>query len=195
MQWQEHQYTPSVLSAVEGFVSKDNLTSPQWQAAVRAITRHKQSADQTGSSTRVPGGLHPMYVGLQETTPDAQDRKGLLENTMADVVDAACIHFLSVTELLTFEKLTVLDRIDGGISLLLHCPGHLVTADTNVEDIPIEMYATGRETKTLGMQERLVHLIQAFGDQIALPHLHRFTGRYETEQSPGITPPGKFISL
>ncbi|KAF8348046.1 hypothetical protein F5887DRAFT_1071699 [Amanita rubescens] len=162
MQWQEHQYTQSVLSAVEGFVSKDNLTSPQWQAAVRAITRHRQSANQTGSSTRVPGGLHPMYVGLQETAPDTQDRKGLLENTMADIVDA----------------LTVLDRIDGGNQLTPTLPR-----------------TSSREAKTLSMQEQLVHLIQAFGDQIALPHLHRFTGHYETEGNPGIKPPGSSKSL
>ena len=135
-----------------------------------------------------------MYVGLQKNSSGAKDKKGLVESTIADVVDTVCTQFLSVyTELLTFKKLTVLDRIDGGISLLLHCPGHLVTAETNVEDIPIEMYTTGREAKTLGIQERLVHLIQAFGDQIALPHLHRFTGRYGIEGSPGITPLGMFL--
>lgn len=99
------------------------------------------------------------------------------------------------TELLTFEKLTMLDRIDGGVTILLHCPGHLVTADTNIEDIPIELYATGREVKTLGMQAQLVPLIRLFGDQIALPHLHRFTGRYEIEGRPGLIQPGNFISL
>src|SRR6266550_3436389 len=97
--------------------------------------------------------------------------------------------------MLTFEKLTMLDRIDGGVTLLLHCPGHLVTADTNIEDIPIELYATGQEVKTLDMQKQLVSLIQSFGDRIALPHIHRFTDRYEIEGKPGIIQPGNLTSF
>ncbi|KAF8330272.1 hypothetical protein F5887DRAFT_1081863 [Amanita rubescens] len=172
MQQPNNQYTPSNLSAASGFITKDTIYSYQWEAAVRAIIRHRKSADKTESSTRVPGGLHPMYFGLQERTPDANDKKELVE------------------KLLTFEKLTVLDRIDGGISVLLHCPGYLVTADTNADDIPIEIYATGREAKILGTQEPLVRLIRAFGNQIALPHLHRFIDRYGLEGNPGITPSG-----
>jgi len=34
MQCEDQQYTPSILSAAAGFISKDNLFAAEWQAAV-----------------------------------------------------------------------------------------------------------------------------------------------------------------
>lgn len=93
VQSEDQQYTPSVLSAAADFISKDKLFAAEWHAAVRAIIRQRQAAGQRGSATRVPGGLHPTYIGLQEDNP-AKDSKKLVESTMTDAVDAVCVRFL-----------------------------------------------------------------------------------------------------
>jgi hypothetical protein len=75
------------------------------------------------------------------------------------------------------------DRIDGGITLILRCPGRLVPRDLTVENVPLDIYIAPREHNEVGqkMTEQVVLLAQSFGQDLALPHLHRFTARCHAE--------------
>ena len=88
--------------------------------------------------------------------------------------------------MLTFFQLATLDRIDGGVSVLLRCPGFLVASDFSVENVSVDAFITPHIVEISGTQERLAYLIQSFGDNIAVPHLHRFTLRHATMGKPGV---------
>lgn len=79
------------------------------------------------------------------------------------------------------------DRIDGGISLLLRCPGQL-QPEVGVENITLDAYITPRELKEGGKEvdEGVALLAQSFGQDFVLPHLRRFAGRCITEN---VVPP------
>jgi hypothetical protein len=94
-------------------------------------------------------------------------------------------------------KTATLDRADGGITLVLRCPGHQATL---VENLTVDTYISPRELKEGGkeLSKRIALIIQAFGTNIALPYLHRFAKRCHTEQveppfSPSKLP--KYIAL
>jgi hypothetical protein len=75
------------------------------------------------------------------------------------------------------------DHIDGGITLILRCPGRQVARDLTVENVPLDIYITPREHDEVGekMTEQVVVFAQSFGQEFALPHLHRFTARCHAE--------------
>ena len=54
----------------------------------------------------------------------------------------------------------MLDRIDGGVSLLLRTPGYCVAPNVRVEDITIDTYISPHEIKFNGphMQEKVALL-------------------------------------
>ena len=85
----------------------------------------------------------------------------------------------------------ILDRIDGGVSLLLRTPGYCVAPNARVEEITINTYISPHEIKFNGphMQEKVALLIQQFGTDIGLPHLHCFTKRCEDEGIPKVKMP------
>jgi hypothetical protein len=80
------------------------------------------------------------------------------------------------------------DRLDGGISLLIRCPGSEATAALLPEHISLDLYITPREVRET--PERLGGdvsvLAQAFGEEFAIPHLQCFTQRCQIE---GVVPP------
>jgi hypothetical protein len=77
-----------------------------------------------------------------------------------------------------------MDRIDGGVSVLLRCPGFPVAQDFSVENVSVDAFITPHIVEVSGMQERLAYLIQSFGDHVAVPHLHRFTVRHAAAGKP-----------
>jgi hypothetical protein len=97
------EYTPTAISGASQFVLHSNLTTLQWQAAVRAVLRHNKSQDQTENLTNNPGGLHPMYSRLQENNCTSEEKKVLLESTMADVLDAVNIYVFLDESVLIFN--------------------------------------------------------------------------------------------
>jgi hypothetical protein len=79
--------------------------------------------------------------------------------------------------------MTVQDRIDGGITILMRCPGY-TSVDLTVEDITLDVYITPREilqTKD-EMSKHIAILAQNFAQNIVIPHLYRFAERCHTEK-------------
>jgi hypothetical protein len=92
-------------------------------------------------------------------------------------------------------KATVLDRADGGITLVLRCPGHQPTSA--VEDLTVDIFISPREVKEGGkeLSKHLALLIQAFGADVALPYLHRFAKRCLIEKVELPSAPSKLPNL
>lgn len=88
----------------------------------------------------------------------------------------------------------MLDLTDGGISLLLRCPGYLPSADTaiSLEDLTIDVYVSPRELSEGGrkMSERVALIVQEFGEHLALPHLCRFQNRCVKDDLKALPAPG-----
>lgn len=91
---------------------------------------------------------------------------------------------------------TTLDLIDGGISVILRCPGH-PTAPVSLENLTVDIYVTPRELTEGGKQisERVALLVQEFGANIALPHLHRFQKLCSMEGIKPLPAPGTSDNL
>lgn len=74
------------------------------------------------------------------------------------------------------------DRLDGGISILLHCPGANAPPNLGPEQITVDLYVTPQE---LVHNKRLTGdtsiLIQAFCQEFAIPHFQCFTERCTAE--------------
>lgn len=85
------------------------------------------------------------------------------------------------------------DRLDGGISLLIRCPGSEVGSPMSPKKITINLYITPRELQEVPQQigGDVAVLVQAFSQEFAIPHLQRFAKRCAIEK---IKPPkyGKF---
>lgn len=84
--------------------------------------------------------------------------------------------------------MAVQDRIDGGITLLMRCPGHLTSEDVTVENITIDVYVSPRELSETSSEidKHTALLAQSFGEDIVLPHLRRFAARCRVEK---VVPP------
>jgi len=80
------------------------------------------------------------------------------------------------------------DRLDGGISLLIRCPGSQATANISAERVAVDVYITPRELQEVPqwIGGDVSMLVQAFCEEFAVPHLHRFMERCHIE---GIQPP------
>jgi hypothetical protein len=86
------------------------------------------------------------------------------------------------------------DCIDGGITLLVQCPGSEVSSTISPEELALDIYITPCE-----LQETPQHiggdvaaLVQAFTAEFALPHLQRFLKRCAIEN---IKPPKRCKSI
>ncbi|KAI9572209.1 hypothetical protein HD554DRAFT_1989741, partial [Boletus coccyginus] len=114
---------PSLLPRLQRII-----TTGEWQAAIRSLLRYGVYEDDTYHHTRTPGGLHPSCVYFN---PPTQDYNGtpLLDQTMGNLFDA----------------LTLQDRLDGGISLLIRCPGFEVPPDVTADQLDVDIYVTPRE--------------------------------------------------
>jgi len=108
-----------------------------------------------------------LSIGEGATPAERGEITDLLEESLKDVYNA----------------LTVMDRIDGGISLLLRCPGYRPPKGISLEDVTLDVYFSPRELAEGGRKVGLSidTLIQIFGKEIALPHLKQFDVRCNVE--------------
>lgn len=81
-----------------------------------------------------------------------------------------------------------MDVVDGGISLVLHCPGYQPKVAIAPENLTIDVYVTPRELAEGGekFSELVALIVQEFGANLAVPHLLRFQNRCMTA---GVKPP------
>ena len=90
------------------------------------------------------------------------------------------------------------DHIDGGLTLLLHCPGYKPEKDPCPHEIPLEVYVTPRELEEGGLAFSLnvAKVVQLFGEQFAPFHLRRFHEHCDVEgldDAPPLPPFGRHI--
>ena len=74
------------------------------------------------------------------------------------------------------------DRLDGGLSILIRCPGSELPSNLAINKLTVDLYVTPRE---LVRNERVsgdaAVLVQAFCKDFALPHLERFVEQCKIE--------------
>ncbi|KAI6029377.1 hypothetical protein BKA83DRAFT_4013971, partial [Pisolithus microcarpus] len=101
----------------------------QHQAAIQALLRYGVHEDGTHHHVKSPGGLHPAYAAfnpVDKTEGKIIRRTDLIEALLGDVFDA----------------ITLQDHLDGGLSVLVRCPG----SDTiSAEELAVDVYVTPRE--------------------------------------------------
>ncbi|KAG2744798.1 hypothetical protein P692DRAFT_20743077 [Suillus brevipes Sb2] len=176
-----HRFTMSSLAALHNsarFVP--GFSNNERQAAARALLRHDVHIDGAHYQTRTIGGLHPLYIGFNEPTNETDRTLTHSELTEAALQDV-------------FDAITLQDRLDGGISLLIRCAGGEATASISPEQFPVDVYITPRELQE--SQARIggdmAVLVQAFAQEFAIPHLQRFTARCAIEN---VKPPRHFTA-
>lgn len=88
-----------------------------------------------------------------------------------------------------------LDHLDGGISLLLRCPGFQPTGDFSTENITVDVIASPRELAEGGKQlsKVLALMVQSFGHEVVFPYLKRFTKRCIIEGVKALPAPRMYI--
>ncbi|KAI6002122.1 hypothetical protein EDD15DRAFT_2146964, partial [Pisolithus albus] len=104
----------------------------QRQAAIQALLRHGAYEDGAHYHTNVQNGLHPAYATfnpMEKTNQKVLGRAELVEASLGDLFDA----------------ITMQDRLDGGISVLLRCPGFEYSDDITADGVTIDVYVTPRE--------------------------------------------------
>ncbi|KAG1723942.1 hypothetical protein EDB19DRAFT_1834402 [Suillus lakei] len=120
------------------------------------------------------------YIKFNEVLTSQDERmithEEFVEAALEDVFDA----YLS--------QLCMQDHLDGGISLLIRCPGSQARDSLTPERIAVNVYVTPRELhehpEQVGGDVSL--FVQGFCEQIAKNHLQHFTERCRIE---GIQPP------
>ncbi|KAG1783911.1 hypothetical protein EV702DRAFT_945406, partial [Suillus placidus] len=124
------RFTMSGLAALHGSNFAQGFSNNECQAAARALLRHDVQIDGTHYQTKTFDGLHPSYIAFQPVQQPESERtlsqKELCEAALQDVFDA----------------ITMQDRLDGGISLLIQRAG---SDAISPEKIPLDLYVTPRE--------------------------------------------------
>ncbi|KAG1774226.1 hypothetical protein EV702DRAFT_975154 [Suillus placidus] len=178
------RFTMSSLATLHCLAFAQGFSNNERQAAARALLRHDAHIDGTHYQTKTPGGLHPSYIGFHPTPAQqpnsgrALTHKELIDATLQDVFDAIAMQ----------------DRLDGGISLLVRCPGSEAGLTTSPEQIGVDLYITPRELQEVPQPVGgdIAVLVQSFSQEFAVPHLQRFTKRCNIEN---IKPPKPCKSL
>jgi hypothetical protein len=86
--------------------------------------------------------------------------------------------------------MSTLERITGGVTLFLHCPGFQIPGPIRLDpdDFCIELYSSPRERVSGGpeLSDNVALLVQGFMEKIAPVHLVNFQYRCEAN---AVTPP------
>ncbi|KAI6012301.1 hypothetical protein BKA83DRAFT_16703, partial [Pisolithus microcarpus] len=160
---------PFMVAAIASLYSSpfaEGFNVGQRQAAIRALLRYGAHEDGTHHHVKSPGGLHPAYAAfnpIDKTEGKIIRRTDLIEASLGDVFDA----------------ITLQDRLDGGLSVLVRCPG----SDTiSAEELAVDVYVTPREIlENEHVRGDSAMLVQAFCQEFAVPHLQRFTEQCKIE--------------
>ncbi|KIJ58534.1 hypothetical protein HYDPIDRAFT_34092 [Hydnomerulius pinastri MD-312] len=163
-----HFSIPS-LAALYTSTFAQGFSNDERQAVARALLRHKVHQDGTHYQTRTIGGLHPSYINFNPASRSKKmlSNKALAKASLEDVFDA----------------ITMQDRLDSGISLLVQCAGVEAVPVITPDQITVDLYMTPRELHETRehISGDLAVLVQAFCQEFAIPHLHRFNRHCELE--------------
>ena len=197
-------YAPDSVAGLCSTLIKENFTILQHLTASCALLHHGTHIDGTDSQTQTPGGPHPLYFGFQEET-ETSTRLSLAhedfkEVCTRDLFNAVClISILFILILMLFSSFQVVqqDHLDGGISVLLCCLGFTAQQNLRPEDIVADVYITPCvfQDAPQKMSKSVALLVQGFCQEMALPHLYRFTKSCNVEGIGPIPSPGTFYFL
>lgn len=190
------RFTPASIAAVSCSAEIPGSSASERRAAARGILRHKQHTAQLANITK--GGLHPLYLELhgrgQAKDGELREINTVLSDTFNDLLDT--VSFLSVRKsklhLTKSHKVSMLDSIDGGVSLVLRCPGYESSNQISLENLTIDVYISPSELTNGGGKatEHVALIVQAFGEHLALPHLQKFQAQCSTEGVRPLPAPG-----
>ncbi|KAJ8584815.1 hypothetical protein M405DRAFT_844923 [Rhizopogon salebrosus TDB-379] len=122
----------SSLAALCASTFAPGLTNNEHQAAAWAVLRHEAHIDGTHYQARTRGGLHPSYIGFNQLMNDDDELEGSLAHK--ELVKVALQD--------VFDAITIQDRLDGGISLLIQCAGSEAVPTTSPEEALLDLYIT-----------------------------------------------------
>ncbi|KAG1801746.1 uncharacterized protein BJ212DRAFT_1487638 [Suillus subaureus] len=150
-------FTLASVAALYSDTLTPGFSNAEHHAAARALLRHESHQDGTHYHTETPGGLHPSFIKFNKILM-LQDQKMIMheefvEAALEDVFDVLCMQ----------------DRLDGGISLLIHCPGSQVTDSLTAEHIAVNVYVTPHELHKFPEQVGgdISLFVQGFCEQMA----------------------------
>ncbi|KAG1724145.1 uncharacterized protein EDB91DRAFT_1030587, partial [Suillus paluster] len=106
------------------------FSDAEHQAVAHALLQNESHLDGTHSHTRTLGGLHPAYIAFNKI-PSSTERQSL---TQGEFVEAALED--------VFDVLATQDHLDGGLSLLIRCPGSHFTDAITPNRIAVDLYVT-----------------------------------------------------
>ncbi|KAG1886380.1 uncharacterized protein F5891DRAFT_1201049 [Suillus fuscotomentosus] len=155
-------FTMSSLAALHASPFAQGFSNNECQAAGRALFRHDMHIYGAHYHARKPGERTLTHVEL-------------VEAALQDIFDAV----------------TMQDHIDGGISLLIQCPGSEVSSTALPEELALDLYITPHELQETPqcISGDVTTLVQAFAAEFVLPHLQHFSKCCAVE---GIKPPKRF---
>jgi hypothetical protein len=109
----------------------------------------------------------------------------------------SCFIYKKTTHTIFFAQIMTLNNIDGGLTLLLCCPGHSIQGDLAAEKIMVDTYISPRELKEGGkeMSKQVALILQAFGAELAMPHLRCFHACCNVEGLNAAVPPSMCLQL
>ncbi|KAG1900179.1 uncharacterized protein F5891DRAFT_1188877 [Suillus fuscotomentosus] len=174
-----NRFSMSSIAALYTSQFAEGFSNNERQASIRASLRHDAHIDGAHYWMKTAGGLHSSYISFNPAVEQTEQRvltqDDLLEAALQDV----------------FNAITMQDRLDGGISLLIRCGGIEAGPNISPEQVPIDLYITPRELQETGQRigGDLAVLVQAFAQEFAVPHLHRFMQRCTAEN---VKPPKHF---
>ncbi|KAG6912195.1 hypothetical protein DXG01_016586, partial [Tephrocybe rancida] len=90
------------------------------------------------------------------------------------------------------DTVTTLDKLDGGISVLLHCPGFKASPGMSAEKVTVDLIISPQELSEAGNKElskALAIMVQSFAKDVVLPYLERFNKRCIVEGIAAPPPP------
>ncbi|KAF8424252.1 hypothetical protein L210DRAFT_3653569 [Boletus edulis BED1] len=156
----------------------------QRQATIHALLRHGAHTDGAHYHTKTPNGLHPGYPAFTtvEKSVDAKTfhKRELIEASLNDLFDAV----------------TMQDCLDGGISVLLRCPGFQSHIPLMADQIMVDAYVILRELIwNKHVSGDMAMLVQAFCEEFAIPHMQCFTERCTVESVVAPRPHGLAQSI
>ncbi|KAG2065462.1 hypothetical protein BDR04DRAFT_1032701 [Suillus decipiens] len=164
------QFSLTSLAAIYPHSFVEEFSNAEHQAAVHALLRHDIHIDGTHFHMGKHGGLHPSHITFNLYT--LADEQSIAHEELVEVA---------------LQDIVMQDHLNGGISLLIHCPASEATTALSPEHIFLDLYIMPcklHETlECLGGDVSV--LVQAFGEEFAIPHLQHFMQHCHIE---GIVP-------
>ncbi|KAG2744267.1 hypothetical protein P692DRAFT_20877856 [Suillus brevipes Sb2] len=145
------------------------LTNTDRQAAARALLRSQSHLDGTHYHTRTPSGLHPTYIAFNDILTSTE-RRGI---THEEFVEAALED--------VFDVLTTQDCLDGGLSLLVHCPGSQIADTISPDHVAVDLYAFCEEFAVPHLKQFMERCRK---EDIIAPHRYRLTDTWTNQPQP-----------